>query len=160
MAAIKSPLTPGDQGQISNDGRAALVTFQITGNPDTAKDRVGAALAATAAVQRAYPGLFVGELGDASAQKAVNASISSSFRQAEVTSLPITLVILVLAFGALIAAGVPLLLGFTDSSCRATPGESSKPPLPSPSTNQRESQVPASLPECCRFRPQAVTRPR
>jgi len=113
VAAIKSPLTPGNQGQISNDGRAALVTFQITGNPDTAKDRVGAALAATAAVQRAYPGLFVGELGDASAQKAVNASISSSFRQAEVTSLPITLVILVLAFGALIAAGVPLLLGFT-----------------------------------------------
>jgi RND superfamily putative drug exporter len=113
VAAIRSPFTPANQGQISNDGRAALVTFQITGNPDTAKDRVGAELAAAAAVQRAYPGLFVGELGDASAQKAVNASISSSFQQAEATSLPITLVILVLAFGTLVAAGVPLLLGFT-----------------------------------------------
>jgi RND superfamily putative drug exporter len=113
VAAIKSPFTAGNQGQISKDGRAALVTFQITGNPDTAKNRVGAALDATAAVQRAHPGLFVGELGDASAMKAVNASISSSFRQAEMTSLPITLVILVLAFGALVAAGVPLLLGFT-----------------------------------------------
>ena len=113
VAAIKSPLTPGNQGQVSKDGRAALVLFQITGNPDTAQDRVGSALAATAAVQRAYPGLFVGELGDASVKKAVNDSISSSFRQAEVTALPITLVILVLAFGALVAAGVPLLLGFT-----------------------------------------------
>ena len=113
VAAIKSPFGPGNAGQLSKDGRAALVTFQITGNPDTAQDRVGSALAATAAVQRAYPGLFVGELGDASANKAVNASISSGFRQAEVTSLPVTLVILVLAFGALVAAGVPLLLGFT-----------------------------------------------
>ena len=113
VAAIKSPLAPGNQGQISKDGRAALVIFQITGNPDTAQDRVGPELAATAAVQRAYPALFIGELGDASANKAVNASIGSSFRQAEVSSLPITLVILVLAFGALVAAGVPLLLGFT-----------------------------------------------
>jgi RND superfamily putative drug exporter len=113
VAAIKSPLTPGNHGQISKDGRAALVTFQIIGDPDTAQDRVGQPLAVTAAVQRAHPGLFVGELGDASANKAVNASISASFRQAEVTSLPITLVILVLAFGALVAAGVPLLLGFT-----------------------------------------------
>ena len=113
VAAIKSPLSPGNAGQLSKDGRAALVIFQIAGNPDTAQDRVGPALAATAAVQSAYPGLFIGELGDASANKAVNASISSSFQQAEVTSLPITLVILVLAFGALVAAGVPLLLGFT-----------------------------------------------
>ena len=48
VAAVKSPLTPGNEGRISKDGRAALVTFQITGNPDTAKDRVGPALAATA----------------------------------------------------------------------------------------------------------------
>jgi RND superfamily putative drug exporter len=113
VATIKSPLAPGNGGQVSKDGRAALVIFQITGNPDTAQDRVGPALAATAAVQRAYQGLFVGELGDASANRAVNASINSSFRRAEVTSLPITLVILLLAFGAFVAAGVPLLFGFT-----------------------------------------------
>ena len=65
-AAIKSPFSPGNAGQLSKDGRAALVIFQITGNPDTAQDRVGPALAATAAVQSAYPGLFIGELGDAS----------------------------------------------------------------------------------------------
>jgi uncharacterized membrane protein YdfJ with MMPL/SSD domain len=113
VAAIRSPLDPANAAQISEDGRSALVTFQITGDPDTAPDRVGPALAATAAVQRAHPSLLIGEVGDASATEAVNERIAQDFRKAEVTSLPVTLVILVLAFGALVAAGLPLLLGIT-----------------------------------------------
>ena len=113
VAAIRSPLDPGNAGQISKNGRAALVTFQITGDPATAQDRVAPALAATAAVQRAHPGLFIGELGTASTNKAVNKLVGDDFRKAEATSVPITLFILVIAFGALVAAGVPLLLGFT-----------------------------------------------
>ena len=113
VAAIRSPLDPANAGQISKNGRAALVTFQITGDPDTAQDRVAPALAATAAVQRAYPGLFIGELGTASTNKAVNKLVGDDFHKAEATSVPITLLILVVAFGALVAAGVPLLLGFT-----------------------------------------------
>ena len=113
VAAIRSPLDPANAGQISKNGRAALVTFQITGDPDTAQNRVAPALAATAAVQRAYPGLFIGELGTASTNKAVNKLVGDDFHKAEATSVPITLLILVVAFGALVAAGVPLLLGFT-----------------------------------------------
>ncbi|MGA2321982.1 MAG: MMPL family transporter [Solirubrobacteraceae bacterium] len=113
VAAIESPFAPGNAGQLSRNGRAALVTFQITGDPNTAQDRVAPALAATAAVQRAYPGLFIGEFGDASATKALDKVISDDFHKAEETSLPVTLFILLLAFGALVAAGVPLLLGFT-----------------------------------------------
>ena len=113
VAAIRSPLAPGNAGQLSQNGRAALVAFQISGDPDTAPNRVGSALAATAAVQRAYPGLFIGELGSASTVKAVNGTLSRDFHRAELTSLPVTLAILVLAFGALVAAGLPLLLGFT-----------------------------------------------
>jgi uncharacterized membrane protein YdfJ with MMPL/SSD domain len=113
VTAIRSPLAPGNVGQISRNGRAALITFQIAGNPDTAQNRVGPALAATAAVQRAYPHLFIGELGTASTLKAVNTLVADDFHKAEVTSLPVMLVILVIAFGALVAAGVPLLLGFT-----------------------------------------------
>jgi uncharacterized membrane protein YdfJ with MMPL/SSD domain len=113
VATIESPLKPANAGQLSPDGRSALVTFQITGDPDTAQDRVGPALAATAAVQRAHPELLIGEVGDASANKAISDRIADDFQRAEVTSLPVTLVILVLAFGALVAAGIPLLLGLT-----------------------------------------------
>jgi RND superfamily putative drug exporter len=113
LAAIKSPLAPSNRGQLSENGRAALLTFQITGDPETAKDRVGPALAATAAVQAAHPHLFIGEFGEGSATKAINERIGQDFQRAEVTSLPVTLLILVLAFGALVAAGVPLLLGIT-----------------------------------------------
>ncbi len=113
VAAIKSPLATGNQGQVSKNGHAALLTFQITGDPTTAQDRVAPALAATAAVQRAHPGLFIGEFGDGSANKAISTRIAADFQKAEVTSLPVTLFILVLAFGALVAAGVPLLLGIT-----------------------------------------------
>jgi uncharacterized membrane protein YdfJ with MMPL/SSD domain len=113
VAAIRSPLAPGNAGQISKDGRAALLFFQITGDPDTAQNRVAPALAATAAVQRAHPGLFIGELGAGSGNKAADKLISDDFHKAEATSFPITLIILVLAFGALVAAGLPMLLGFT-----------------------------------------------
>ena len=113
VAAIRSPLDSGNAGQLSRDGRSALVTFQLPGDPDTAGDRVGPALAATAAVQRAHPALFIGEVGDGSASKAIEDRITADFQQAEVTSLPVTLLILVLAFGALVAAGIPLVLGLS-----------------------------------------------
>src|SRR5918994_1892381 len=110
---IESPFTNGNEGQISNDGRSALVTFEIPGDEDVAAERVDGALAATAAAQQANPQVFVGQFGDASADKAVSEAFEEDFQKAEVLSLPITLLILVVAFGALIAAGVPLLLGIT-----------------------------------------------
>ncbi len=42
-----------------------------------------------------------------------SASLDDDFKRAEFLSLPITLLILIFAFGALVAAGVPLLLGIT-----------------------------------------------
>ncbi len=113
VAEIRSPLAADNGDLISKDGRSALVLFQITGDPDTAQERVDPALAATAVVQRAHPALLIGEVGDASATKAVSKRIADDFQRAEFTSLPVTLLILVLAFGALVAAGIPLLLGIT-----------------------------------------------
>jgi uncharacterized membrane protein YdfJ with MMPL/SSD domain len=101
------------RGQISKDGRSALVTFSIPGSDDQTKDRVDASLAATAAAQRAHPRLRIEQFGDASANKALEKALGNDFRRAETLSLPITLLILVVAFGALVAAGVPLLLALT-----------------------------------------------
>ena len=59
------------------------------------------------------PELFIGEFGDASAVKAVQTAFADDLGKAGLLSLPITLAILVIAFGALVAAGIPLLLALT-----------------------------------------------
>jgi RND superfamily putative drug exporter len=64
-------------------------------------------------VQRDHPELRVEEVGDASMNKALDATIGKDFQRAEMFSLPVTLAILLVAFGALIAAGVPLLLAMS-----------------------------------------------
>jgi uncharacterized membrane protein YdfJ with MMPL/SSD domain len=111
--AFESPYAPGNSGQVSADGHSALIRFEIAGDDTQAQDRVGAALDATSAAQAASPGFAVEEVGDASVAKQLNDSISSDFKQAFVTSLPITLLILLIAFGALVAAAVPLILALT-----------------------------------------------
>jgi uncharacterized membrane protein YdfJ with MMPL/SSD domain len=110
---VKSPLAKGNGGQLSKDGKSALVTFEIPGDDDVTKARVDSTLAATAAVQKANPQVFVGQFGDASADKAISKAFGDDFKKAEFLSLPITLLILIVAFGSLVAAGVPLLLGLT-----------------------------------------------
>ena len=72
-----------------------------------------ATLDATAAVRADNPDFTVEQVGDASINKQVNQAISDDFKQALVTSLPITLVILLIAFGALVAASVPIILALT-----------------------------------------------
>ena len=104
---------PANRGEISRDGHSALVSFQIAGDQSHADDQVGASLAATAAAQKAHPGLRIEQAGDASADKALNKSFSDDFAKARTLSLPITLLILIFAFGALVAAGIPVLLAIT-----------------------------------------------
>jgi anti-anti-sigma factor len=111
--AIQTPLEKGNGGQVSGDNRSALVTFTLLGDEDQAQDRVQATLDATAAAQKKHPELRIEQVGDASAEKAVTKQIEDDFARAETLSLPITLGILLLAFGALVAAGLPVLLGLS-----------------------------------------------
>jgi len=98
---------------LSKDGRSALMQFDIRGNVDTAASRVQPALDTVKGVQASEPSLRVGEFGLASANHLIGDTVTSDFRHAEYTSIPITLAILLLAFGALVAAILPVLLGFT-----------------------------------------------
>jgi uncharacterized membrane protein YdfJ with MMPL/SSD domain/pimeloyl-ACP methyl ester carboxylesterase len=110
---VRSPLAPGNADQISKDGHSALVGFDIRGEIDKAPDKVGPVVDAVAAAQAAHPGFFIGEMGDASAPKAVIDQYGKDLGKAGTLSLPITLIILVVTFGALVAAGIPLLLALT-----------------------------------------------
>jgi uncharacterized membrane protein YdfJ with MMPL/SSD domain len=108
---VESPLT--GEGDVSADGHAALVGFEIEGDSTEAKDRVDPTLAAVAAAQDDHPDLAIEQFGGASANKAIDDVIQDDLAKAGQLSLPITLVILVIAFGTLVAAGVPLLIGLT-----------------------------------------------
>jgi uncharacterized membrane protein YdfJ with MMPL/SSD domain len=113
VSEVESPLVPENRGNVSADGRSVLVNFKLPGDEDEAKDAVAAPLNTVAAVQKQHPEVVMGEFGDASAEKEIGDAFSEDFQKAETLSLPITLAILLIAFGALVAAGLPLLLGAT-----------------------------------------------
>jgi uncharacterized membrane protein YdfJ with MMPL/SSD domain/pimeloyl-ACP methyl ester carboxylesterase len=101
------------RGAVAKSGRAALVEFDVRGDKEKAVDKIGPAIDAVAAAQRTHPGFFIGVFGDASAEKGVVTAYEDDLAKAGVLSLPITLLILLITFGALVAAGIPLLLGLT-----------------------------------------------
>ena len=97
--------------RVSKDSRSALVTFQVPGNVTSIGQAVSSLQHAVAGVQARHPDLRVAETGDASIQQAINDSLN--FGKAEVTSVPITLILMLAVFGSLVAAGIPVLLALT-----------------------------------------------
>jgi uncharacterized membrane protein YdfJ with MMPL/SSD domain len=102
-----------DTGLVSADRHSVLIDFEVTGDPDTAKDRVQPILDSTAAAQAAHSDFVIEEFGAASGDKQLGKVFTDDLKKAGLLSIPITLGILLLAFGALVAAGIPLLLGLT-----------------------------------------------
>ena len=83
---VVSPFTRAGHGQVSKDGRSALITFEIAGTAgdDAGEllDRVDPLLAATQAAQRAHPQVRIEQFGQASVAKAFSKSISDDFARA------------------------------------------------------------------------------
>jgi uncharacterized membrane protein YdfJ with MMPL/SSD domain len=94
-------------------GRLQLVQVTLRGDPDKASDHVAALQRTVASFAASHPRATLQEVGDGSGERAINDVVNNDLHHAELISLPITLVILVVAFGALVAAFVPLLLGLT-----------------------------------------------
>ena len=110
---FENPYDPAHGGQISADGHSALLRYQLAGKDSDVMDSVKPAVAAVDATQEAHPGFTLGEFGDASTNEQINKVVTDDFGKALKTSLPFTLIILLLAFGALVAAAIPLLLALT-----------------------------------------------
>jgi uncharacterized membrane protein YdfJ with MMPL/SSD domain len=127
VSEIQSPLKAQYRANtVSKDGRSVLVTFSLPAKVET-KQQIEALetlaeppLAQVAAVQKAHPELLVQEHGDASQQHALGAKDRADEVKSQNFSMAGTLIILLIAFGAAVAAGVPLLLGV--SSFVATTG--------------------------------------
>lgn len=105
--------SPYDTRSISKDGRSALVQFDMRGDTDTAADRVEPVLKAVAGVQKDHGTVRVEEIGSASMQKQYKDAFGDDFQKAEYSAVPVALGILLIAFGALVAALLPVGLAVT-----------------------------------------------
>ncbi|KUM96172.1 hypothetical protein AQI88_13955 [Streptomyces cellostaticus] len=105
--------SPYDSHAISRDGRSALVQFDMRGEADTAFNRVQPVMDAVAGVQKAHGSLRIEEIGGASMTKQYKDAFGNDFKQAEYSAVPVALGILLIAFGALVAALLPVGLAIT-----------------------------------------------
>ena len=117
---LRSPLVPANADQISHDRHTALVEWNMRGTDTQATKHIGQLTKATASVAKAHPRFYVGETGSISLSKAGTDLFSSQIAKAGEYSLPLTLILLLLVFGAVVAASVPLALAL--SSVIATIG--------------------------------------
>ncbi|MFH9005516.1 MMPL family transporter [Streptomyces afghaniensis] len=106
VAGVADPL-------LSKDRRTLMVEVALKGEERDAKDKVDALVAQTAAVQKSHPGLLLEETGSPSVSKGVDQQRSDDLALSEVITLPVTLLTLLVVFGSVTMAGVPLLLALS-----------------------------------------------
>ena len=97
-----------EDGSLAPDGRTAIVTGGAAGSPtemvraaDDLKDELS---------ELAAPGITVSVTGASGMWSDFNEANKEAMLRSELISWPVTLAILIIAFGALVAAGLPLLL--------------------------------------------------
>jgi RND superfamily putative drug exporter len=114
LPSVRSVETAANVSSLSRSGgRTQLVVVTLRGSPDAADTHVVGLERTVARVAASSHGVSMLEEGDGSGERAISQVVDTGLRRAELVSVPLTLLILVLAFGALVAASVPLLLGVT-----------------------------------------------
>ena len=108
VGQVLSYWTTGIPAFKSEKDHRALIAGVIDGDEDVVRDRVEDL---SAAYTRAEAGMTVTVGGWAEVFRQVGQTIEHDLVTAEKIALPITMILLVLVFGSLIAAGLPLLIG-------------------------------------------------
>ncbi|QTT74600.1 MMPL family transporter [Streptomyces mobaraensis NBRC 13819 = DSM 40847] len=106
VEAVAAPRT-------AKDGRALVVEVTMKGSELDAQKRVGPLREQTEAVRKGNPRLLVEETGHPSVGKGVDGQRDSDLALSEKITLPVTLITLLIAFGSLITALVPVLLALS-----------------------------------------------
>lgn len=117
VESVSDPYGAG--GPVTDEGRKALIQATLVGDPEQAGDHaagIEAAVGKTLAAKKTGGKgrtVVIDTIGPASVDHAVDKAVGEDLQKAELFSVPITLLVLAVAFGALVAASVPLLLGVT-----------------------------------------------
>ncbi|HMJ95476.1 MAG TPA: MMPL family transporter, partial [Thermoleophilaceae bacterium] len=100
-------------GQVSKDRHSELVDFALKGEKETTDKTVVNSLAAVSGAAKAHPDVRINEAGDSSFAKAEKEQENEQAGKSLMLTLGLTLLILMFTFGAVVAAGIPVLLGLT-----------------------------------------------
>src|SRR5690606_11383022 len=106
IASVGEPLWSADRD-------AMLVPLVLSGSADEVEGDLAAVEAARGEVADDHPTVRFEQAGSTSINRDVWERVGSDLLSAEMISLPITFVIMLVAFGALVAAGIPILLALT-----------------------------------------------
>ncbi len=109
----QSVVTNVTSDAVSEDRRSALVQFDLKGDPETATERIQPVMDATKSVATRHSGVTVEQFGDASLEKSMADQTKAEEGNSQFKSFGMTLLILALTFGALVAASVPVILALT-----------------------------------------------
>jgi RND superfamily putative drug exporter len=112
---IENPYGPAGKDLQSKHREALMLPYTIDGKIDDTKvvDTSKAAAAAVTAMAKDHPGIRVESFGGANTEEAFQKIFNDDMAKATTTSLPLTLILLLVAFGTLVAAGIPLLLAIS-----------------------------------------------
>ena len=113
VTKLDSPLDAGHADLVSKDGRSVMVVFSPKGDYDQALTYIATIEAAVDKAEKRHPGFSVEELGSVTTERDTSAAFNSMLAKAGMIAIPLTLVILLLVFGSVVAAAVPLLLAIT-----------------------------------------------
>jgi uncharacterized membrane protein YdfJ with MMPL/SSD domain len=109
---LDSPYDPRHASLISDDRHAAMVSWEMKGDADQAQKNIDALSTATDNVGKRHPEFFVGHAG-VSSDKALNKLFFDQLKLAGERSIPITIVVLLVVLGTLVAVGIPILLALS-----------------------------------------------
>jgi uncharacterized membrane protein YdfJ with MMPL/SSD domain len=109
---LDSPYSPRHADLISDDKHGALVQWEMRGDSDQAADKIDALSAATEKVAKGHPDFYIGHAG-VSSDKALDKMFKDQLALAGERSIPITIGVLLLVLGTLVAVGIPILLALS-----------------------------------------------
>jgi putative drug exporter of the RND superfamily len=99
-----------DRSLVSEDGRTTILPFVMTGKHEDAQDNIGEVLNIVEE-RNGVDGFQVLITGGASINDELDEQAQKDLETGESIGIPIALLVLILVFGSLIAAGIPLVLG-------------------------------------------------
>ncbi len=110
VASVATYYQTHSPSMISRDERGTMLLVTLAGDPDEAIDNSTEFLELVEAEATATPGFEVRTVGGASINNAFAEAAESTLLRGEMIGIGIAIVVLIVVFGALVAAGLPLLL--------------------------------------------------